>query len=158
MTIRPMKDTDVGACASLMLAIPLWIEYGVTPERARAIFADAVGGSSAGLVAEEDGRVVGFVVYRLRGTFAHSGYILDVGVASEGQNRGAGSLLMDAAEAEILRHGPNVFLLVSAFNTRAQRFYERRGYRRIGEIPDYIRRGVTEVLYRKTVGPIQVGN
>ena len=155
MTTRPMRATDVDACVSLMRGIPLWIEYGVTPERARAIFADAVGGSSAGLVAEDDGRVVGFVVYRLRGTFVHSGYILDVGVAANAQNRGVGNLLMDAAETEILRHGPNVFLLVSAFNTRAQQFYERRGYQRIGEIPDYIRRGTTEVLYRKTLGPIQ---
>ena len=158
MTIRPIGAADVDACASLMRAIPLWIEYGVTPERARAIFADAVGGSSAALVAEDDGRVIGFVVYRLRGTFVHSGYILDVGVATDAQHRGVGNLLMDAAETEILRHGPNVFLLVSAQNSRAQRFYERRGYQRIGEIPDYIRRGTTEVLYRKTLGPIQGGD
>jgi ribosomal protein S18 acetylase RimI-like enzyme len=158
MTIRPMRATDVDACAALMLATPLWIEYRVTPARARAIFADAAGGSSAGRVAEEDGRVVGFVVYRLRGTFVHSGYILDVGVAADAQSRGVGTLLMDAAETEILRHGPNVFLLVAAANTRAQRFYERRGYRRIGEIPDYIQQGTAEVLYRKTLGPIQAGD
>ena len=158
MTIRPMRGTDVDACAALMLATPLWITYHVTPERARAIFVDAVGGASTGLVAVDGGRVIGFVVYRLRGTFAHSGYILDVGVAGDAQNRGVGTLLMDAAETEILRAGPNVFLLVSAFNTRAQRFYERRGYQRIGEIPDYIQPGTTEVLYRKTLGPIQAGN
>jgi ribosomal protein S18 acetylase RimI-like enzyme len=64
---------------------------------------------------------------------------------------------MDAAETDIFGHGPNVFLLVSAGNTRARRFYERRGYKRIGEIPDYIQRGTTEVLYRKTLGPIQGG-
>lgn len=141
-----------------MLATPLWIEYRVTPERARAIFADAAGGSSQALVAEDGGRVVGFVVYRLRGTFVHSGYILDVGVGADAQNRGVGTRLMDAAETDIFGHGPNVFLLVSAGNTRAQRFYERRGYRRIGEIPDYIQRGTTEVLYRKTLGPIQGGS
>ena len=62
---------------------------------------------------------------------------------------------MDAAEAAILEGGPNVFLLVSEWNTRAQRFYERRGYRRIGDVPDYVRVGITEVLYRKTLGPIQ---
>lgn len=141
-----------------MLATPLWIEYRVTPERARAIFADATGGSSQGLVAEDGGRVIGFVVYRLRGTFVHSGYILDVGVGADAQNRGVGTRLMAAAETDIFGHGPNVFLLVSAGNTRAQRFYERRGYRRIGEIPDYIQRGTTEVLYRKTLGPIQGGS
>jgi len=62
---------------------------------------------------------------------------------------------MDAAEAAILSHGPNVFLLVSSWNTGARRFYERRGYRRIGEVADYVRRGITEVVYRKTLGPIE---
>ncbi len=78
-------------------------------------------------------------------------------MAPEAQGRGVGTLLMDAAEDEIFRAGPNVFLLVTATNTRAQRFYERRGYRRIGEIADYIQPGITEVLYRKTLGPIQPG-
>jgi ribosomal protein S18 acetylase RimI-like enzyme len=158
MTIRPLRGTDVDACAALMLATPLWIEYRVTPARARDIFADATGGSSQGLVAEDGGRVIGFVVYRLQGTFVHSGYILDVGVGADAQNQGVGTRLMDAAETDIFGHGPNVFLLVSASNTGAQRFYERRGYRRIGEIPDYIQRGTTEVLYRKTLGPIQGGS
>ena len=43
--------------------------------------------------------------------------------------------------------------LVSAHGAR--RFYERRGYQRIGEITDYVRRGITEAVYRKTLGPIQ---
>jgi ribosomal protein S18 acetylase RimI-like enzyme len=62
---------------------------------------------------------------------------------------------MDAAEAAILVYGPNVFLLVATWNAGARRFYERRGYQRIGEITDYLRRGITEVVYRKTLGPIQ---
>ena len=152
--IRPMRGSDVDACASLILAIPLWAEYGITPERARATFTTVRDGTSSGIVAEDDGRVIGFIVFRVTGTFVHSGYIHDVGVAPEAQNSGVGSLLMEAAEAEIFRHGPNVFLMMSAFNTGAQRFYERRGYRRVGDIPGYIRRGITEVLYRKTLGPI----
>jgi ribosomal protein S18 acetylase RimI-like enzyme len=155
--IRPMRGSDVDACASLMLAIPLWAQYGMTPERARAAFTAVGDGTSSGIVAEEDGRAIGFVVFRVTGTFVHSGYIHDVGVVPEAQNRGVGSLLMEAAEAEIFRHGPNVFLMVSAFNTGAHRFYERRGYQRVGDIPEYIRRGITEVLYRKSLGPILPG-
>lgn len=154
MTIRPLGDRDVNACASLMRAIPLWAQYRMTPERARATFADVREGSSCGVVADDDGRIIGFVVYRVQGTFVHSGYILNVGVAPDVQNRGVGRQLMDAAEADIFRHGPNIFLMVAAFNTGAQRFYERRGYRRVGEISDYIRTGITEILYRKTLGPI----
>jgi ribosomal protein S18 acetylase RimI-like enzyme len=155
VTIRPLQDTDVETCAAIMLGLPLWQRYGTTPEDARALFAAAVAGRARARVAEDGGRVIGFVVYSLRGTFDRSGYVRAVGVVAGAQGRGAGDRLMRAAEEDILSHGPNVFLLVSQDNAGARRFYERRGYRRIGEITDYVRAGITEALYRKTLGPIR---
>jgi len=61
---------------------------------------------------------------------------------------------MEYAEARIFRRGPNVFLLVSGFNRRAQAFYRRQGYTKVGAIPDYVVPGITEYLFRKTRGPI----
>ena len=146
----------MSGCAAIVHASPLWARYGITTaEAARGAFEDILAGTCLGMVAEDAGRVVGFVVYALAGTFVHSGYVRSVAVASDAQHKGVGGRLMDAAEAAILEGGPNVFLLVSEWNTRAQRFYERRGYRRIGDVPDYVRVGITEVLYRKTLGPIQ---
>lgn len=151
-----MRNTDVAACAAIVLAVRLWRPYGVTTEEAaRPVFADVLAGTCRGLVADDGNRVVGYVVFTLRGTFVHSGYVRSVAVAPDAQRRGVGARLMDVAEAEILAHGPNVFLLVTASNTDAQRFYERRGYRRVGELTDYVRRGITELVYRKTLGPIQ---
>jgi ribosomal protein S18 acetylase RimI-like enzyme len=138
-----------------MAGLPLWREYGVTVREAHDTFAAALGGAAAVLVAADGGRVVGFVEYLVRGTFGRSGYIWAIGVAADAQSRGVGARLMDAAEAEIFRTGPNVFLLVTASNTRARRFYERRGYRRVGELDAYVRPGLTEILYRKTLGPIR---
>jgi ribosomal protein S18 acetylase RimI-like enzyme len=155
VSIRPLRDTDVEVCAAIMLELPLWQRYGTTPEEARALFTAALTGSARARVAEDRGRVIGFVVYSLRGTFDRSGYVRAVGVAAGAQGRGTGDRLMRAAEEDILSHGPNVFLLVSAGNADARRFYERRGYRWIGEIPDYVRAGITEALYRKTLGPIR---
>jgi ribosomal protein S18 acetylase RimI-like enzyme len=151
-----MREADRDACAAIMLDLPLMARYGVTTaEAARAGLADAFGGTCRGLVAEEDGRTVGLVIYTLRGTFVHSGYVRTVAVAPDAQGRGIGRRLMDAVEAAIFAQGPNVFLLVSTENAGAQRFYEGRGYRRIGEIVDYVRRGITEIVYRKTLGPIR---
>jgi ribosomal protein S18 acetylase RimI-like enzyme len=151
-----MREADVSGCAAIVQASPLWTRYGIrTPEAARGAFEDVLAGTCLGFVAEDAGKVVGFVVYALAGTFVHSGYVRSVAVAPDAQRRGIGARLMDAAEGAILGRGPNVFLFVSTWNTGAQRFYERRGYRRIGEVPDYVRRGLTEVLYRKTLGPIQ---
>ena len=151
-----MRMADADACAAIILGTPLWERYGIaTTEAARATLAGEFDGTSSGLIAEDGGHILGFVVYAAEGTFVHSGYVRTVAVAPETRHRGVGRRLMDAAEAEIFSHGPNVFLLVSAWNAAAQRFYEIRGYRRVGEIADYIRRGITEVLYRKTLGPIQ---
>jgi [ribosomal protein S18]-alanine N-acetyltransferase len=156
LVVRPLRAADVEACAAIMAALPLWREYGVSAASARDTFTAALAGQESRVQVAEDGaRILGFVEYLVRGTFGHSGYVWAVGVAADAQGRGVGGRLMDAAEADILGAGPNVFLLVNSTNATAQRFYARRGYRRIGELADYMRPGVTEILYRKTRGPIR---
>lgn len=56
------------------------------------------------------------------------------------------------AEERIFRQSPNVFLCVSSFNERAQRFYGRLGYERVGELPDFLTVGHAEIILRKTRG------
>jgi ribosomal-protein-alanine N-acetyltransferase len=41
-----------------------------------------------------------------------------------------------------------------SFNDAARRLYDRLGYRVVGELTDYLVQGHSEVLLRKTVGPI----
>jgi ribosomal protein S18 acetylase RimI-like enzyme len=158
VTVRPLGPADVEACAAIMSGLPLWQAYGVTIREARETFRAALRGAAQVQVAEDAGRVLGFVEYLVRGTFGHSGYVWAVGVAADAQGRGVGGRLMDAAESEIFRSGPNVFLLVNASNAAAHRFYERRGYRRVGELTDYVGPGLTEILYRKTQGPIRAAS
>ena len=58
------------------------------------------------------------------------------------------------AEQRVLREQPNVFICASSFNPGAQRLYERLGYRCVGELTDFTVAGYSEILYRKTVGPL----
>jgi ribosomal protein S18 acetylase RimI-like enzyme len=48
-----------------------------------------------------------------------------------------------------------VFLFVSSFNDKAQQFYRSLGYQRVGEVQDYVIRGHSELLMRKTIAPLQ---
>jgi ribosomal protein S18 acetylase RimI-like enzyme len=64
-----------------------------------------------------------------------------------------GAEIMRFAEDRIFREHANVFLFVSSFNPAAQRFYDRLGYARIGDVPNYIVEGHSEILMRKTNGP-----
>ncbi len=46
-------------------------------------------------------------------------------------------------------HRAGVLLLMTSDNTDARSFYERLGYKYVGDLPDYARPGRVECLYRK---------
>jgi ribosomal protein S18 acetylase RimI-like enzyme len=164
MAIRRLRVEDVEACARIVAGDPLWRRYRVGLPQARRTIRQALAAArrrgrvarDAGefAVAGSGGQVVGFIWFRLDGTFHHSGYVRWIGVAPEAQGRGVGRRLMQYAEDRIFKAGPNVFLMVSDFNKQAQRFYEALGYRLVGKVPDYIVPGIGEHVYRKTRGPI----
>jgi ribosomal protein S18 acetylase RimI-like enzyme len=97
-------------------------------------------------------RVAGFTILVMQGAFI--GYIQSVAVRPERRGRGLGTALIEFAERRILRATPNVFICVSSFNPGARRLYERLGYTVVGELTDYIVRGHSEILLRKTTGPL----
>lgn len=96
--------------------------------------------------------IVGFIIIEMNGTF--KGYIKSICVSPDQRGKGIGSSLMQHAEKRIFSETPNVFLLVSDFNYRARKFYKSLGYEEIGEFKDFIVRGYSEVLMRKTQGPL----
>ena len=95
--------------------------------------------------------IAGFVILNLIGPLR--GYIQTLGVMPEWRSKGVGLKLMEFAEERIFRESPNVFLCVSSFNKEAQKFYERLGYEQVGELKDYVVKGHSELLMRKTKGP-----
>src|SRR6266550_1883725 len=79
----------------------------------------------------------------------------EVCVAAASRGCGLGTELVQFAEKRIFAETPNVFLCVSSFNPRARQLYERLGYELIGELKDYLIRGHSELLMRKTIGPLK---
>jgi ribosomal protein S18 acetylase RimI-like enzyme len=88
----------------------------------------------------------------MRGSFV--GYIRSICVAADARGGGLGSQLVAFAEERIFRDVKNVFLCVSSFNPRARALYERLGYEVVGEMKDYVIGGASEILMRKTIGPL----
>jgi ribosomal protein S18 acetylase RimI-like enzyme len=103
--------------------------------------------------AEVAGKLVGVVVVNMQGPLP--GYIQVLVVVPGHRSRGIGAQLLQFAEKRILRDSPNVFLCVSGFNHRAQQFYLRHGYKKIGDVKDFVISGASEWLMRKTTGPWQ---
>lgn len=146
---RPLQSADVPAVAAIMVGNALWQRYGITcAAAARRLHAGLDSGATV-VVAETDGAVAGFVWYVVGGAFQRSGYIMLIGVDPSRQGQGIGHALLDHAESALFSTADSILLLVSDFNTAAQRFYHRRGYGQVGAIPDYVIPGVRELIFFK---------
>ena len=69
----------------------------------------------------------------------HRAEVAKVAVAAEDRGQGIGSRLMEAVEAYAVARDVTLLWLTTHADTPAARFYERRGYVLLGEMPDYSR-------------------
>jgi ribosomal protein S18 acetylase RimI-like enzyme len=148
-TIRPIAGpAEAERCTAMMASSEPWITLGRGYEASLRSLSDT---TKEVYVAEISGEVAGFAILNLHGSFP--GYIQTVCVAAHHRGRGLGTRLIEWAERRIFRASPNVFLCVSSFNPDARRLYLRLGYEVVGELRDYLVRGHSEILLRKSRGP-----
>lgn len=99
------------------------------------------------IVAEIDGRVVGYVMSRVeygwsniqKGKAVRKGHIVSVGVLPEARRLGiATAMMLRAMKAMKVFYGASeVYLEVRVSNTPAISLYEKLGYKVVGRIPGY---------------------
>src|SRR5262245_25905316 len=150
LTIRPLSGKEEAElCAREMSDSEPWLTLQRTYEHAIRALTDPAREVYVALLKDTP---CGFIMVNMIGPFR--GYIQIICVFPECRDQGVGRQLIHFAEERIFRDSPNVFLCVSSFNTNAQRFYEQLGYKRIGEIDDYVVEGHSEFIMRKTIGPL----
>jgi ribosomal-protein-alanine N-acetyltransferase len=150
LAIRPLETREEAeACARMMAGTEPWITLGRDYGACLRVVLDE---TRERYVALDGARLAGFVILNLKGAFV--GYIQTVCAAPGFRGRGTGTALVAFAEERIFRDHRNVFLCVSDFNPGARRLYERLGYRLVGELTDYVVAGHSELLLRKTLGPL----
>ena len=150
LTIRPLaNDDEARQCATIMATSEPWLTLRRDFD---ASLAAVTNPDRETYVAVDHAGVAGFVVINMRGAFV--GYLQSIAVRADCRSCGLGTRLIAFSEERIFRETPNVFLLVSSFNDQARRFYERLGYEQIGELKDFIVRGYSEILMRKTRGAL----
>jgi len=142
-------DSDARACARLMASSEPWLTLGRTYEASLAMIRDP---SREVYVLRDETGLGGFLILCMIGAFV--GYIQTICIHPDRRGQGLGSQLVEFAEQRILAQFPNVFMCVSSFNRDARRLYERLGYSVVGELTDYIVEGHSEILLRKSVGPL----
>ena len=107
-------------------------------------------------LAKHGNELLGFISYKPEGIGGMSAISL-LCVASNHKRSGIGGMLLKHAEGHIFSYDHNVMLFVTSFNAEAISFYEKHGYKRVGEIENYNFIGQSEYLYRKTLGPRREG-
>jgi len=142
--IERAEETDYDWCARLMAGSEPWITLRRDLHGCRAALRRP---GSELFVARERGRAAGFILIHRHGC-AGSPYIASVAVAEGARGKGIGTQLVAFAERQMTGRR-FIFLCVSSFNQRAQELYSRLGYRRVGEIPDYVVEGHSEILLCK---------
>lgn len=146
--LRPMQSTDAAAVADVHVAswrtayrglyTDAYLDGGAAANRLahwQSRLAEPAE-STAGLVLEQDGRVLGFA-YLDRDDDPARGPLLDnLHVRPEARSRGLGLRLLAATAREIVRRGwtPRLHLWVFEANAGARRFYERHGGRPIERV------------------------
>ena len=149
-TLHPLRATDsTAACAALFAQSEPWKTFAMDTAYFMDMLANPLNETHVVKVDEE---IAGVVVVQMHGPFP--GYIKSIVIGQKWTGRGLGRQLLEYAETRIFRDSPNVFLSVSSFNTGARAFYLRMGYQPIGELSDYLIRGASELLMRKTIGPV----
>jgi [ribosomal protein S18]-alanine N-acetyltransferase len=150
LAIRPLGSREEAeACARMMAGTEPWI----TLQRDEAACLRVVQDETRERYVACDGeRLAGILILNLKGAFV--GYVQTVCAAPEYRGKGVGTALVAFAEERIFRDHRNVFICVSDFNLGARRLYERLGYRLVGELVDYVVAGHSELLLRKTRGPL----
>jgi ribosomal protein S18 acetylase RimI-like enzyme len=150
LNITRKKNPKVfSECALMMSLSDPWVTLGLPYEYCIKAFE---GDFREVWLAKIDQDMAGFVIIQTQGTF--KGYIQTIFMKETWRGRGLGKKLIQFCEGRILEYSPNIFICVSSFNKGAVRLYEELGYKRVGELENFLKQGYSELLYRKTTGPI----
>lgn len=144
-----MEAADAPACAAMACASEIGLRYGFEPEALAATLRAALEAGGELFVALSGGELAGFAWIDPRGAFSSAPYLRLIAVDESRRGSGVGSALLDEFESRTASVGRDWCLLVSDFNLKAQAFYERHGYRKVGAIPDFAREGIAEVFMAK---------
>jgi GNAT superfamily N-acetyltransferase len=152
--IRTATPEDAPGLAALMARSPLLRRYGATAEAGLAALRRGMAAGDRLLVATAPrGRLLGFAWIVPSRALTGAAYLRLLLVDEARQDAGVGATLLAAAETAARAVANHLTLLATRDNAGARRFYERHGYRHVGDLPGLARPELDEALYWKSLRP-----
>ncbi len=149
--MKRLGPESFDVCVEMMLNANPWNQLYFTEEQCQTdlhnpqIMVDAAFNNES---------VLGFIATMAHGLETEP-MIVYLCVHENHRSQGIGSALIAHFESTLFPDADNLYMFVSDINPDAIRLYERLGYARIGELPDFNLVGQTEYLYRKSRRPRQ---
>ncbi len=132
--------------AEWIVAMEPWLSLGY--ERTKlARYLRRMSRAEQVLVAEEMGRVLGIIVFQPE--FLLGRFIALLAVRAEAAGRGIGRALVLHIEKEAFKTRRWLYVSSDGANRAAARFYKKLGFTRAARLPDLVRDGRAEILWRK---------
>jgi ribosomal protein S18 acetylase RimI-like enzyme len=101
--------------------------------------------------AMENDICVGVMRIDTHGAFGGFSFLRLIGVKAAFRSKGIGKEMLEYFENIAAAHNKKAFLMVADFNGKAQEFYNKQGYSKVGEIANIYKDGVAEYLMMKIV-------
>jgi len=152
--IATADAADLPELAALMAGSALLQRYRVTLDSALQSLTTAQEAGDLLLVSRHQAAITGLAWLSFAPRVLNAAaYLRLLLVAESARNTGTGSRLLEAAEVRARDHANHLYLLVTTDNTAARRFYQRHGYRHVGDLPGLVWPDLDEALYHKTLRP-----
>jgi [ribosomal protein S18]-alanine N-acetyltransferase len=143
--IMPAKYPERQWAARILSESEPWITLGITYERCLKVCHDT---GFEMFIAHLEHNPCGVIIMDPRG-LAGAPYVKLIAVDPRYRNRQVGAALIGYVENLFRGKARFIFLCVSSFNIRAQKFYASHGFIQVGELKDFIIPGKSELIMQK---------
>ncbi len=148
-TISKAELNHLSDCKVALLNSKLGEEYFPSEKKVHDLLREGINNGEIYVAIGQDNKCLGFIWIIWEGMFHVCPMVHVIAVQEKYRSKGIGKELFAFFEKLAFPAYSKAFLVVSDFNPDAMRFYEQLGYKKVGEIPDLYKAGVTEYLMMK---------
>lgn len=147
--IQIAKKGQARDCLICVKNSDLWDAYFKTNPSIETTIEEMISKKQVYVATNKNDKCIGFMGVINNGCFRKFSYLSLLAVKKRYRNKGIGESLVNKFESIGFKRADRVFILVSDFNKRAQNFYRKLGYKKVGNIPNLFKVGVSENLLVK---------
>lgn len=152
-----LKATDAKQINDLLVSTDFFYEYEIDVAIELVEMTIEKGDKVSGyyfIVAEEDGNVIGFCNFGPTPCTEGSYDLYWIAVHKNSMNKGLGGILLEKTEETIRKIGGTNIWVETASRPQylpTRQFYEKNGYEKKAQLPDFYAKGDDKVVYLKKV-------